>query len=99
MNDTPLKGRRIALKQISMAFASLPLIAITGSAHAEKSVALRTALKYQETPNAGKECLACAQFVPGKTPKDKGGCKIMPGDTEISPTGWCSAFAPAPAKK
>ena len=99
MNDTPMNGRRIALKQISMALASIPLIAVTGSVYAEKNAALRTALKYQDTPKDGKECSACAQFVPGKTPKDKGGCKIMPGDTEIAPAGWCSAFAPAPAKK
>ena len=99
MNDNPLNSRRIALKQISMALAGIPLIAITGSAYAEKNAALRTALKYQDTPNAGKDCVACAQFVPGKTPKDKGGCKIIPGDTEIAPTGWCSAFVPAPAKK
>jgi hypothetical protein len=32
------------------------------------------------------------QFVPGKAPKDKGGCKILPGDTEISPTGSCIAW-------
>ncbi len=98
MNDTPLNGRRLMLKQVSMALASIPLIAVTGSAYAEKNAALRTALKFQETPNAGKDCAACAQFVPGKTAKDKGGCKIMPGDTEIPPTGWCTAFAPAPKK-
>jgi hypothetical protein len=32
------------------------------------------------------------QFVPGKTPKDKGGCKILPGDTEIAPAGFCVAW-------
>lgn len=99
MNDSPLNGRRIALKQISMALASIPLIAVSGAAFAEKNVALRTALKYQDTPKDGKVCSACAQWVPGKTPKDKGGCKILPGDTEIAPDGWCTAYAPAPAKK
>jgi hypothetical protein len=99
MNDSPLNGRRIALKQISMALASIPLVVVSGSVFAEKNASLRTALKYQDTPKDGKDCLACMQFVPGKTPKDKGGCKIMPGDTEIAPSGWCSAFVATPAKK
>jgi hypothetical protein len=33
------------------------------------------------------------QFVPGKTEKNKGGCKVMPGDTEISSQGYCTAWA------
>ncbi|HEX9389891.1 MAG TPA: high-potential iron-sulfur protein [Usitatibacteraceae bacterium] len=81
-----------------MALASIPLIAVTGNAHAEKS-ASRTALQYQDKPKEGKQCSDCLQFVPGKTPKDKGGCKIMPGDTEIAPTGWCAAFVAMPPKK
>lgn len=99
MNESPLNSRRLALKQMSMALASIPLIVVAGSAFAEKNAPMRTALKYQDTPNAGKDCAACLQFVPGKTAKDKGGCKIMPGDSEIAPTGWCSAFVAAPAKK
>ena len=99
MSNSPLNGRRTALKQISMALAGIPLIVVTGNAFAEKNAALRTALKYQDMPKDGKECVTCTQFVPGKTPKDKGGCKIMPGDTEIAPKGWCTAYAAAPAKK
>jgi hypothetical protein len=33
------------------------------------------------------------QFVPGKTPKAMGGCNAIPGDTEISPEGYCIAWA------
>ena len=32
------------------------------------------------------------QFVPGPSEKDLGGCKIMLGDTEISPQGYCTAW-------
>lgn len=60
------------------------------------NAAMRSALKYQDTPNAGKQCDGCVQFVPGKTPKDKGGCKAIAGDDQISPTGWCAAFVAKP---
>ena len=33
-----------------------------------------------------------AQFVPGKTPKDRGGCTFIPGDDELSPNGYCVAW-------
>jgi len=99
MNDISLNSRRLALKQLSMPLASIPLIVVAGNALAAKNESLRTALKYQDKPNAGKACAACVQFVPGKTAKDNGSCKIIPGDTEISPTGWCSAFVAASAKK
>lgn len=59
---------------------------------AAKNSALRASLKYQETPKDGKQCSKCSQFIPGKSPEDLGGCKVMAGDTEISPTGYCIAF-------
>jgi high potential iron-sulfur protein len=68
-------------------------------ARATQNAQLRAALKYQEAPMQGQQCSTCAQFIPGKTPKDRGGCKIMPGDTEISPQGWCTAWTAAPPKK
>lgn len=101
MNDSTLRGRRIALKQISIALVGAPLLAAGGNALAAKNAGLRTALKYQDTPKDGKQCTGCLQFVAGKAAKDPGTCKIMPGDTEIAPAGWCTAWvaAPAPAKK
>jgi hypothetical protein len=36
------------------------------------------------------------QFVPGKTAKDLGGCKIFAGDTEISPKAYCVAWVAKP---
>ena len=84
-------SRRIILK--SVALAAIPLTFCSATALAAKNDALRTALKYQPTPNAGKQCSACVQFVPGKTPKDNGGCKAIAGDTEIAPTGYCIAWA------
>lgn len=99
MTDIPLNSRRLALKQLSLALASIPLIVVAGNVFAGKNASLRNTLNYQDTPNAGKACAACMQFVPGKTAKDKGSCKVITGDSEISPTGWCSSFVAAPAKK
>jgi hypothetical protein len=38
-------------------------------------------------------------FVPGPNATAKGGCKVIPGDTQIAPQGWCSAWVAVPAKK
>jgi hypothetical protein len=54
--------------------------------------ALRQALKYQDGPKGDQQCTNCTHWVAGKSPQDRGGCRIIPGDTEISPTGWCSAW-------
>ena len=53
-------------------------------------------MKYQDKPNGEKHCATCIQFVPGKNPKALGGCKIFPGDTEISPQGYCVAWVAKP---
>jgi hypothetical protein len=57
---------------------------------------MRTSMKYQDKPNGDKSCSGCMQFVPGKTAKDLGGCKIFTGDTEISPKGYCVAWVAKP---
>jgi hypothetical protein len=72
--------------------------ALIRRACAAQNTQLRAALKYQDAPMKDQQCSTCAQFIPGKTPQDRGGCKIMPGDTEISPRGWCTAWTAAPKK-
>jgi hypothetical protein len=42
----------------------------------------------------GKDCDDCIQFIPGKTAKDAGTCKIVEG--AINPHGHCLAFSPKP---
>ena len=91
-----LTQRRQFLRTSGMALAMIPILAISDRAIAATNAALRGSLKYQDTPQAEKQCSNCLQFVPGKTAKDKGGCKIMPGDTEISPQGYCAAWAKKP---
>ena len=86
-------SRRAWLKAASGVAFAAPLVMLTRESLAAKNDALRTALKYSDTtPQAGKTCANCLQFTPGKTAKDKGGCKILPGDTEVAPAGWCSAW-------
>jgi len=87
--------RRVWLKAATGAAIAAPLVFFTRQSLAAKNDALRGSLKYQETPSGAKQCSNCMQFVPGKTAKDKGGCKILPGDTEISPTGYCVAYVEA----
>ena len=85
--------RRRFLKIGSAALAMIPVVAFSDRAFAATNAAMRGALKYQDKPLAEKSCATCMQFVPGATAKVPGGCKIMPGDTEISPTGYCTAWA------
>ncbi len=81
--------RRSFIKLGGMALAIIPIMAVTGRADAATNAAMRTALKYQDKPNGASSCSNCAQFIPGKTAKDLGGCKMMVNDTEISPNGYC----------
>jgi hypothetical protein len=88
-----LTERRHFLKIGGAALAAIPVLVASGRAMAGTNATMRTSLKYQDKPEGDKHCAVCLQFVPGKTPKDKGGCKLMPGDTEISPQGYCVAWA------
>lgn len=84
--------RRTWLHAVAGVAVAAPLGMFAREAASAQNAALRQALKYQDTPNAGKQCSGCAQFVPGKTPKDRGGCTTIPGDDEIAPAGWCVAW-------
>jgi len=88
MQDNINQSRRNMLKLSGMALAMIPVVAF-----AAKNEPLRKAMKYQEKPEGDKKCSTCMQFVPGKTASDLGGCKVFAGDTEISPNGYCSAWA------
>lgn len=70
------------------ALALIPVVSL-----AAKNDSMRAAMKYKDTPEGDKDCSNCIQFVPGNSPTALGGCKIFPGDTEVSPKGYCAAWA------
>lgn len=96
MKEELKPSRRQFLKIGGAAIAMIPVIAVSGNTMAATNSAMRTAMKYQDKPSGGKDCVACMQFVPGKTPTSAGGCKIFPGDTEVSPHGYCVAWVAKP---
>jgi hypothetical protein len=88
MQDKHIHTRRSMVKLGISALAMIPIVAM-----ATKNDAMRAGTKYQDHPEGDKQCSLCAQFIPGKGPKDPGGCKIFPGDTEVSPTGYCITWS------
>lgn len=96
MQEKLSSSRRQFLKMGGAAIVMIPAVAMSGRVMASTNAQMRTAMKYQNTPNGEKKCANCMQFIPGKTPTSDGGCKIFPGDTEISPHGYCVAWAAKP---
>src|SRR5947209_7581256 len=82
-------ARRALLKGAGLALASMPLIFVSRQAPGMTAPALRASLKYQDTPKDEMKCATCLDFIPGKSDTDLGGCKRIPGDSEISPSGYC----------
>lgn len=95
MKDQQTPRRRF-LKMGCASLAVIPVMALSDRAHAATNAAMRASLKYKDKPEGDKNCANCGQFVPGATAKDLGGCKVLPGDTEISPQGYCIVWVKKP---
>lgn len=91
-DSTAGKLRRSILQGIAV----IPLLAIAPRVLADTKLA-KAAVKYQDKPNAGKDCDDCLQFIPGAAPRANGKCKVVEGD--ISPHGYCAAFTPKPKSR
>lgn len=92
MSDSINQSRRTFMKIGGAAVAMIPVVAF-----ATKNDQMRTAMKYVDKgTDAAKVCTGCMHFVPGKTAKDLGGCKLFPNDTEVNPAGSCTAWAKKP---
>ena len=80
----PQHSRRRLLQGIAL-LTSVPLIANRGvrNALAQQKVS-KESMKYQDKPNADKQCSTCAQFVAPNA------CKVVEGT--ISPQGYCIAW-------
>lgn len=85
MNDPIDSSRRKLFKLGGAALALIPVVA-----YAAKNDNMRATMKYKDSPEGDKSCATCIQFdAPNK-------CKIFPGDTEVSPKGYCVAWAKKP---
>ena len=96
MKNEITSGRRRFVKIGGATMMAIPLAIWTRQSLSATNAAMRSSLKYQDKPNGDKACAGCLQFVPGKSATSLGGCKLMPGDTEIAPTGYCTAWVAKP---
>ena len=91
MTDRHKKFSRRDVIKIAVLATAVPLVGATmGQAQAAK--ATKAAMQYRDMPNGKNECSNCIQYIPGKTAKANGECKVVAGS--ISPHGWCLAYAP-----
>jgi len=84
--DASQMPRRRFLKMSGAVLATIPIVVISDRADAATNAAVRSALKYQGSPEGDKSCANCVQFVAPSS------CKLIAGDTEISPQGYCSVW-------
>ncbi|MBV9116328.1 MAG: hypothetical protein JOY63_03060 [Acetobacteraceae bacterium] len=85
-HQTPV-SRRAALR-VGIGVATAAVVAGTAAAQNAPKLA-KNVVMYQDQPKDGHECDQCVNFQPPNA------CKIVEG--EISPKGWCGAFAPKQA--
>ena len=84
--------RRKFWKSAAIALALIPIVLVSRPARAKTNAPLRAELAYQNTPKEGMKCMSCVEFIPGKTDAGPGSCKVIPGDDEISPDGYCARW-------
>lgn len=94
MNDAnnPRLTRRAVLKSAVILATAVTALSGTAQQALADNKATKAAMQYRDKPNGKNECSSCIQFIPGKTPKAMGTCKVVAG--KISPRGWCLAYAP-----
>ncbi len=86
-------SRRGLLKIGAAAVAGAVMLPILGMKSASAATkASKKAMQYQDKPKDGKKCENCTQYIPADSKGAQGKCKVVEGD--ISPEGWCIAFAP-----
>ena len=92
-------SRRGAIRRGLVAAAGAPLVLYPATqARAAQAKLAKSAVKYTDaSADEGKDCDDCSQFVPGRTAKALGSCKIVDG--AINPHGHCIAFSPKPKPK
>ncbi len=89
-------ARRKALTHVGAAAVAIPVMLVVSPAQAKKADAMRTALKYQADPKGDAQCSTCLHYKGDVAKGAQGTCAIIPGDTEIDATGWCTGFVKKP---
>jgi hypothetical protein len=84
--------RREFLKTSCFALILIPLVTASRQAMASTNAKVRAELKYQNSPKDNMNCNTCLEYIPGKTDKNLGKCKVILGDDEISPNGYCTKW-------
>ena len=85
-------NRRSFLKGAAL-LASIAVVPVVASKQASAAAkASQASMQYQDHPKGKLECSNCIQFIPGKTAKAMGTCKVVEG--AIHPQGYCIAYAP-----
>ena len=82
MHKNKMLSRRHVLRGVLIAAGSAPIL-LSGNNPAYAKVP-KQSVSYRETPNAGKSCSICANFVAPSS------CKLVEGS--INPEGWCGLF-------
>ena len=85
-------NRRKWIINAGVGLTLLPLLLVSKQSKATVNPALRTQFKYKDTPQENMSCTSCLEFIPGKSDKDLGGYKVIPGDDEISSKGYCTRW-------
>ena len=85
-------SRRTLIKTGFGALAGIALVSLSGTKTSAADIKLaKSAVQYEDVAkNAGQDCDDCIHFIPGKTSKASGTCKIVEG--AINPHGHCVAF-------
>ena len=93
--DSINESRRTLIRN-GVTIAAVGAVAATGllkttPARAQAGKASQAVAMYQAKPPGADQCDNCIHFIPGKTPKDAGTCKVVEGS--IAPQGWCVTYA------
>ena len=98
MSDQQPAGvsRRSIVKGGVYALTGIAIASVTRTrVSAAETKLAKSAVQYVDAgKEEGKDCDDCIQFIPGKTAKALGTCRIVEG--EINPHGHCIAFTPKP---
>ena len=92
------RPRRSALRSGLGALAGVALVGMVGAeAKPAEAKLTKSAVQYVDSGKiADKDCDDCIQFIPGRSAKAMGSCKLVEG--EINPHGHCIAFSPKARK-